>query len=1120
MSVCHVTSELERWPRQSLGRARRPKMDRRVLQEVFDRVDVRGQRVVSRRDLIAELAADACLAQLLRLPDETVVSSVRRDFMAAFGLDDGKDRIITFDEFAMYLERSFSIAASAHPPAPRPPEPEPEPQMMASAFDIGGGGDDFGEYGGAPLASSRPPSMAERLNRTGGDAAFAGGASTQELELERQIAALELAARGGSAVGGPLSPQSDYGSASQQNPEFALESQIAELEARAAAAERVQREAASRGSQVAGELSMDELELERHIAALEHAAQGGAAPGGAVGGISAAVALGGPPARKTTGEVSEAQRFMEQRRVERQSFMDEGDDDDDLEVSTIEGIDQSFGPGARGTGWRGSSYQPQLVQQGERSSGFGRDEYYSEEEEEERQPRPRGLVAEVYAPSNPHGRSVWRHTPYGQDAPPPGPPPAALGGRMPVLGHRSVSETGNMPPFSPSGGIADRSRSMLQDRTDSVPSPRAMLSPARTRGDGGGAAPSSFGGISQRSRQLAAERSAPLVLGLPSRSGGRGGGLVGARERLTGAGQLGGHVEGGIRSGSPGRSLAPSLGRGLSVGRTRPTASGMTAQRTPSPQAGRADSSATASAAGSAAAQQTAASLREKLAPKPLMAPPPPPPETPEHQPPPPKETPPPLDSLTRGTAVRAARGGGSVSSPAAVEMSDLEKMKERRRNKARSALKSSGLSGAADHEPTAQPAAVEHQEPERGAPAELDASHLMKGPQRSVFAGAAPPPPMLPSPRDRAAAPEEDQYAGYDGKAEQSWGAPTDQRIDSPMRYSQSYHRSYSPTPSNESRSPNSHQYGDSRATSPGTRLSERAKEMHSERSSLSPRRRGGVELNVSARLSPGRSASRAKDLRSRQVSPKPWHKSEGGYRPPSGRGGSPGRTSATKRANASEFLDKLSSMGDNSSRNRTSRSVASQRREQPRRQPEVSSTPTAPQSAREPMRRDTGGGAQQLSLVPGLPARDNSRARTRTTGILSVGRSGRSPVERPSSRGRGNAAAVGTSSRFAPAPVPPALTPIPAPAPYNSFDAPPRRSATDILAQHSTATSVTYSTSNSVGYGGSGSGSGGSGGNSGGSGGGNGGADSPSYKGVHAAEGGRAHAVELLKALRAQKK
>ena len=45
-------------------------------------------------------------------------------------------------------------------------------------------------------------------------------------------------------------------------------------------------------------------------------------------------------------------------------------------------------------------------------------------------------------------------------------------------------------------------------------------------------------------------------------------------------------------------------------------------------------------------------------------------------------------------------------------------------------------------------------------------------------------------------------------------------------------------------------------------------------ERNSPSPRRRGGVELNVSGRLSPGRSAARAKEMRARQASPKPWHR------------------------------------------------------------------------------------------------------------------------------------------------------------------------------------------------------------------------------------------------------
>ena len=160
-------------------------------------------------------------------------------------------------------------------------------------------------------------------------------------------------------------------------------------------------------------------------------------------------------------------------------------------------------------------------------------------------------------------------------------------------------------------------------------------------------------------------------------------------------------------------------------------------------------------------------------------------------------------------------------------------------------------------------------------------------------------------------------------------------------------------------------------------------------ERNSPSPRRRGGVELNVSGRLSPGRSAARAKEMRARQASPKPWHRestiaSDGSLRT-GRRGASPVRPRPqstvalhplslperwclqSRTGSTQAFIERLNAMGtDRPSRRPSSRGRSDSSRAEPQRSP-----------------------------APELPSRDGPDGGSRT------GR-GRSPVERPRSAGR----------------------------------------------------------------------------------------------------------------------
>ena len=167
-------------------------------------------------------------------------------------------------------------------------------------------------------------------------------------------------------------------------------------------------------------------------------------------------------------------------------------------------------------------------------------------------------------------------------------------------------------------------------------------------------------------------------------------------------------------------------------------------------------------------------------------------------------------------------------------------------------------------------------------------------------------------------------------------------------------------------------------------------------ERNSPSPRRRGGVELNVSGRLSPGRSAARAKEMRARQASPKPWHRestiaSDGSLRT-GRRGASPVRPRPqstvalhplslperwclqSRTGSTQAFIERLNAMGTD----RPSRRPSSRGRSDTRGSP-----------------RDSSRAQPQRSPAPELPSRDGLDGGSR------AGR-GRSPVERPRSAGR----------------------------------------------------------------------------------------------------------------------
>ena len=96
-------------------------MDRTVLQAIFDSVDIHREGRVSRHRLIQALSEDAALHRLLGIAEDQVRAQVRRDFLAAFGFDGGEDAVVSFEQFAAYLERSFQIATRTSPPRPPPP---------------------------------------------------------------------------------------------------------------------------------------------------------------------------------------------------------------------------------------------------------------------------------------------------------------------------------------------------------------------------------------------------------------------------------------------------------------------------------------------------------------------------------------------------------------------------------------------------------------------------------------------------------------------------------------------------------------------------------------------------------------------------------------------------------------------------------------------------------------------------------------------------------------------------------------------------------------------------------------------------------------------------------------
>ena len=552
-------------------------MDRTVLQAIFDAVDIHREGRVSRHRLIQALSEDAALHRLLGIAEDQVRAQVRRDFLAAFGFDGGEDAVVTFEQFAAYLERSFQIATRTSPPrppppaglAPMPPAPPPPPPaapQTAPAFRIGGGpaaspplmgGQDasplmaeiravggsprtavdmmFDQHdvnrdgvldreevramlGGGPAQSS----MAERLNRGRGGS---GGADSGALLAEIRAAGgspptraaldpyagggggdgsallAEIRAAGGSprssgglappaprgggtdagallaeiraAGGSPRAQQqlSPGGSASPER-ERELEQQITRLEARAAQVGGPRRRHAG------ADLSAEEQELERKISALEREQWRAEHPEGAPYPADELAHASADP--DMSSSTYRARLFMERRRAFRQELEDEDDTSDTGASDIVEG---SYGPRAGQRGWHNGSmhHGPPASARTERVGGYGSEDEHSLPEEGSPGSRYSGggrhLLAEVYGPENPNGRSVWKHTPYGKEPPPDDAPRSVRGAGRPAA------------VASPGGAIADRSRSMLQERRHGArqpgrasftsASPRRAMSPSR-----------------------------------------------------------------------------------------------------------------------------------------------------------------------------------------------------------------------------------------------------------------------------------------------------------------------------------------------------------------------------------------------------------------------------------------------------------------------------------------------------------------------------------------------------------------------------------------------------------------------------------------------------------------
>jgi hypothetical protein len=297
-------------------------------------------------------------------------------------------------------------------------------------------------------------------------------------------------------------------------------------------------------------------------------------------------------------------------------------------------------------------------------------------------------------------------------------------------------------------------------------------------------------------------------------------------------------------------------------------------------------------------------------------------PATPEQQPPPPTSTPP------VGTTPAAARRGSraltstapATNSPAeAVDMFDLEQMKQRRKNRARTPLRSSGAGSGAEPVPAEisisttrrieQPEEAYQQADDGMAAAVAETGTADLNQLQAMWDNG--------SSSRRTGSSSSPYRSSSNGRASGGGGGGRGHGL-SPERERQR-EREFSPRSGADLSSRDIYSAGTGaavRVPSPSTRLSERARGMHTDRSS--PRR---SSPNRSGRLSPGRSATRAKELRSQQSSPRPWHSSSKG-----GAGGgtrvSPGRSSNKSRASTAEFLGRLSSIGSggsSSSRPRT---------------------------------------------------------------------------------------------------------------------------------------------------------------------------------------------------------
>ena len=158
------------------------------------------------------------------------------------------------------------------------------------------------------------------------------------------------------------------------------------------------------------------------------------------------------------------------------------DEDDTSDTGASDIVEGSYGPRAGQRGWHGSMHHdPPASAHAERVGGYGSEDEHSLPEEGSPGSRYSGggrhLLAEVYGPENPNGRSVWKHTPYGKEPPPDDAPRSVRGAGRPAA------------VASPGGAIADRSRSMLQERRHGArqpgrasftsASPRRAMSPSR-----------------------------------------------------------------------------------------------------------------------------------------------------------------------------------------------------------------------------------------------------------------------------------------------------------------------------------------------------------------------------------------------------------------------------------------------------------------------------------------------------------------------------------------------------------------------------------------------------------------------------------------------------------------